>query len=448
MNPFAFAAYLAVHSLSQAPAVPQGPISIEQAVSIAERRAFSVRISRTALERSRQQFNESLSALGPRLSTALNYNRFDRAITGNFGGGGPAVIISPIDQSTVSATFALPIDIAGNSTRLARASQLQIQASRESLVAALNDARQNARTAYIEVLRAKATVQVFDQVRVQAETRLTQARQQFAEGQIAKVDVDRFDAQVAQAISDQIEAKNRYQLAMYAFNLTLALPIESVVDVQEIAELPKAPEGDDLTAIAVVTRPELAALQRNLEALANVRRSREAGLSPSLSLSVTHQRVVGTVGAFALPQQTTGNLNLSLPLFDSGATRARVKQARQDEEQAKVQLEQQKLLVSQEVRSASTSLVNALARLKNAERQVQLAQEVFRINKVRRDAGEGTYVEIIDSETSLTQARNGLVGARYDYLVAFAQLQRAVGSDTLARKVPPSDGPKKTGGAN
>jgi outer membrane protein TolC len=63
---------------------------------------------------------------------------------------------------------------------------------------------------------------------------------------------------------------------------------------------------------------------------------------------------------------------------------------------------------------------------------VALAQEVFRLAQVRRDAGEGTYVEIIDAETDLTRARNGLVSARYDYLTAYAQLQRALGRDDVS----------------
>jgi outer membrane protein TolC len=95
-------------------------------------------------------------------------------------------------------------------------------------------------------------------------------------------------------------------------------------------------------------------------------------------------------------------------------------------------LEQTRLFISQDVRNAVQNLSSALARLRSAEAQRRLAEEVFRLARVRQEAAEGTYVEVIDAETSLTQARNAEVSARYDYLVAYSQLQRAVGTDTLA----------------
>jgi outer membrane protein TolC len=122
---------------------------------------------------------------------------------------------------------------------------------------------------------------------------------------------------------------------------------------------------------------------------------------------------------------------LNVPLFDSGATRARVKEARQDEEAAKIQLKQTQLNISQQVRDAFADLSSAQARLANAQRQVSLAEEVFRLAKVRQDAGEGTYVEVIDAETSLATSRNSLVSAKYDYFLAFSQLQHAMGNDNV-----------------
>jgi outer membrane protein TolC len=90
-----------------------------------------------------------------------------------------------------------------------------------------------------------------------------------------------------------------------------------------------------------------------------------------------------------------------------------------------------KLNISQEVRAALTNMANAMARQKSAIEQDELAKEVVRIARIRRDAGEGTVLEIIDAETQWTTAQNNLVNAMYDYYGAYSDLQRAVGADDI-----------------
>ena len=87
------------------------------------------------------------------------------------------------------------------------------------------------------------------------------------------------------------------------------------------------------------------------------------------------------------------------------------------------------------VRTAVANLGSAKARFENAQAQVMLAQETYRLAVVKQNAGEGTYVEVIDAQNALTQAKDGLLGAKYDYLTAYAQLQRAVGVDDISAAV-------------
>lgn len=414
----------------QTPAPTSGPITLDDAVAIAQRNAFSVRLQQSRVEQSRQAVIGSEAALGPKVNAAVAYTRYGKETTAKFGA--TPIVISPLESKTITTSLSLPLDIAGNSHRLVRASEAQLRASRQSLNSTLNDARQNARSAYFTVLRAQAYVGVAKQALSDAEARLKQAQQQFAQQQVAAVDVQRFEAQVASSQADLISAENQLRLAQMSLNQVLARPIESSVEVVDVVSLPnEAVDADSLATIAQGRRPELLAIQENLTALANIRRAQEATLNPSLSLSVANVRNIDAKGLSAQDQTNSLSLALNIPIFDMGATRAKVKQARQDEEQAKIQLEQARLGVSIELRSAATNLTSARARYENAVKQVALAEEVFRLARVRQDAGEGTYIEVIDAETSLTAARNSLVSARYDILVAYAQLQRALGSDDI-----------------
>jgi outer membrane protein len=416
--------------------VPVAPgveaLTLEQAVAIAEQNAFGVRIAGTQVERQRAQVDEARAGLNPRVNVGATYLRRTEEQVAQVAPGAPPIVVQPIDATTVTANLTLPIDISGAIRRQIDAGRANLRAAEQNEAAARSDVRLAVRRAYMNVLRAERFVLVQAQALANAQERLKQTQALFDADQVARVEVTRLETLVAQAQSDLIAAENALLLARQGFNLILARPIETPVALQDVTVLP-TPRADPeaVVAQAQVQRPEARALAETLEALANVRRATEAALRPSLSAGITHQENIDAQGFTAQARSTFGTLNLNYPLFDGGSTRARVRQIRQDEETVRIQLEQIGLGISQEVRGAFVNLTGAQARLATAERQVALAEEVLRLARIRRDAGEATYLEVIDAETELTRARTGLVAARYDYLIAFAELQRAAGTDDV-----------------
>jgi outer membrane protein len=58
---------------------------------------------------------------------------------------------------------------------------------------------------------------------------------------------------------------------------------------------------------------------------------------------------------------------------------------------------------------------------------VAAAQEALRMQRERYRLGASTIVDLLTAETTLNQAETGLVQARYNYLIARAQLEALVG---------------------
>jgi outer membrane protein len=420
--------FAAVMSLAQG-----GPVlTLDEAVEIATKNAFSVRLQQSAVEKNRQRLRESEGNLGPRVTISGTYTRYEEAQTTEIAPG-QSIVTQGIDSKQAVASLQLPLDISGNIGRIVRASKANLVASEQTLQATRNDVKLSVRRSYLNVLRAEEQIDVAKLSIQEAEERLKNARAEEAQGTKAKIDVIRIEAQLAQAQSDLISANNQHTLAKQSLNNTLGRPIETDFETTKITTLPSTPTGDvaAIDKAAQDTRPEAKALFKTREALAFIRRATERGTNPSLNLAINHVRNIDAVGFTAQDQTTTGTLTLNFPIFDSGVTRAQVKQARQDEEQAKIQLEQVRLGISLEVRQAITNMVNASARLEVAQRQLASAEENYRISKVRLAAGEGITLEITDALNQLTQARTGLVSARYDYWTAYSELQRAVGTDSL-----------------
>lgn len=421
MIPFVTTSVGAALALLSAPRA----MSIEEAAELAETRALSVRSQGIAVEQSRQRLAEGRASRGWQLSATGTYTRYSQRLATGAGAGGT------YDARSATISAEVPIDLSGRLRDQVRSLDAHYRASRRTLAATINEAKLAAREAFIAVLRAQASVEVATRSISDAQAQLDQSESLYGEQSVALVDVMRYRAQLTQFKSDHVQRLSELQVARHAFNQTLALPPNTPVVLDEVPELPAVPDrADDLEREAMLYRPEVQALHSTLKAHGYTVRVAQAGLRPSLMLAANYQPNMGNAGFGAASNTGSATLTLSIPLFDSGITKARVAAARLDEDLVRIDLERIALAIAQGVRDAVVSQHSAKTRLLNSEEQANLAEQVYRLALVRREAGLGTYVDVIDAETSLAQARNAVVNARYDYLLGSVQLEYVVGRDS------------------
>ncbi len=416
--------------LALIPVAQGGKMTLDEALKIAEQNAFSIRTASSNVDKTQYQLDQARALAGPKLSLDTTYTRFDKELTSSFGS--TTIVTRAIDSTESKLTLALPIDISGNIRRGINASRAFKDSTIAALQAEKNNVRLQVRQSYFQVLQAKAQLDVAEENLKLSKEQLENAKINERAGSYAKVDVLRFETQVKQAESDLVTFQNSYRIATESFNNVLGRPIESPVELADITELPNGliPEGQAVES-AMKFRPDLAAVRYQIDSLKLVREAQRSGLQPSLSASLQHARNYDAQGFSAQSSSTVGVLSVSIPIFDSGLTRAKVNAAKEDEKQAQIRYDQLKLSISLEVRVALTNLANAKARLDLATKQVEFASETYRLATVRLKAGEGISVEVTDAQTQLIGAKTSQVRARYDYLTAFAQLQKAIGNDDV-----------------
>jgi outer membrane protein len=420
----AWVASVAFFALFQIPAA----LTLEEALAIAEQNAFGIRIAESQVDRARHRVSEARGALGPRVTADATYTRFDREGVAEFGG--MRFVTQPIDTKQARISVTMPVDIAGTIRSGVRAAEAGLAAQQALLDAERNDLRFQVRQTYFQLLQAHAQTEVARQALQRARERQANAEQLLRAGAVARVDVLRFQSQVAQAEADFIAAENSARLVQNALNNVLGRPIETPIQPQDVPALPEVDAAAPWIEAARANRPELLAARYQIQTLENIRAGERRGLAPSLGLSAVHTRNFGAGGFSAQTQQTVGTVALTVPVFDSGVTTARIRQADEDVRQAQIRLEQADLGVSLEVRQALTNLQNARSRLAVAETQVRLAEETYRIAQVRYEAGEAIQLEVNEAQTELTRAQTLFVSARYEFLRSWAELLRATGEGT------------------
>jgi outer membrane protein TolC len=410
----------------------QGPqkLTIDDALALADRNAFAIQLSQSSLEKQRQISSQRAAGLGPTFGVSGTYLRYNEASTASFGN--QRFVTQGIDSKSASATVNWALDLAGNAHRLLKASKAQVYAQAQTLAATRNETRQAIRTAYLAVLRAQAQVAVVQEALSSDTERVRSTKLQLDQGTVAKVDLLRAQTQQAQSQNDVLTANNQLALAKQSLNFALARPIETSIEVVDIAQIPNvSPDPMSLSSLAQKQRPDVRALEFTAVALEGIRRATEGTMNPSLNLGVTYTQNITPQGLGVRDQSVTGTLTLNIPVYDGNATRDAVKAARQDEAQSKIQLNQLKLNISLEVRQALTNYANAKSRLSVADDNVVTSKEALRLAELKRKEGIGTLQEVLDAQSALTQAENTAVGARYDALQAVADLQRALGSDQI-----------------
>ena len=76
-----------------------------------------------------------------------------------------------------------------------------------------------------------------------------------------------------------------------------------------------------------------------------------------------------------------------------------------------------------------TKRVAAVNSISSAKKAVESADENYRISREKYKSGIGSNLEMIDAQTALTEAKTNLYQAQFDYQIAKARVNRALGRE-------------------
>jgi len=121
-------------------------------------------------------------------------------------------------------------------------------------------------------------------------------------------------------------------------------------------------------------------------------------------------------------------LKLSLPLFDGGARDARVATARSEVAAAHASLDQARDNAAQQVTNAYDALHTSVAEYAAAVTLNEAAQTAYDAALDAYRHGVGTYIDLLNDETSLSRAQSEKEDAHANIFTAAAALAFATGA--------------------
>jgi outer membrane protein len=452
------ASYLAGNSLSIDKAV---------AISLATNRSLAAAVS--ALFTSQGRTAEARAAFNPTVGLDAAITEFDAKTVVSFAG----MSITTLNQfnPVFTTTASMPLDIMGDLKAAVSQNQFEEAAARIEVNRVRNSLVLDVKNAFYSVLRGQAQLNVAQDALNNATLRQETAQKSFNAGVSPRFDVIRAETDVANAQQGIIQARSALKLAMAVLKNTMgidiSIPIKITADgaveipqqstaIEPPPATPKrnppnapvdigalaptevdepnilGPDYDAEIQEALKTRPEIleadASLAASLKGIRLARRSRDPRFALSLQYTLTPNNTL-----FSRENVYAATLDINIPIYDGGVSRAREKEARGDYGSAETAKRNAVDAVALDVQQAYLALLQAQQRVAVAAVGMVQAKESARLARVRYAAGVSQQVgvspllELSDSENSLSQAESNQVNALYDYNSARAQLDKAIG---------------------
>ena len=246
-------------------------------------------------------------------------------------------------------------------------------------------------------------------------------------GEVTKTDLSQSQARKARAVAERLQAAADLESSTAVFvQVVGATPPDPLPTVELTLPLPKDLESAINTAYA--NNPDIIVAQNDHDAAEHDIDSNKGALLPEVSLSarLSGERDPqpgdvsdvdsGTIGIFA-----------RLPLYEAGATRSRVRQAKNIAHQREQQISQTRDRVRQEVVTAWQRLQAAMAEIKAREAQLESALQAQNGVQEETDLGERSILDSLDAYQELLEARVALSNAARNKIIAEYQLAASLG---------------------
>jgi outer membrane protein len=292
-------------------------------------------------------------------------------------------------------------------------------------------------TNYFQVLVQRQQIGVLDST-IKNTTRVQQILQsQLDNGLAKKIDVDRIAVNISNLNSQRQQLLNNVALLENQLKFYMGMPIQTLIVIPDVNIENIQPKTVAVTdSVNIENRLEYRLLRKQEDLLTYQREAYRSEYFPSLSLgsNYSYQGLGNKMPLFKGQKQGVNwfdaasvSLNLRIPIFNGGATRSRIRQADISIQKLNEDIQNTSLALNLAFENAKTQINNSVITLNNQEENVKLAQEVFFNTQNNYNNGLATLTDLLNAETSLTQAQNNFSAALLNYQLAEIQLIKSQG---------------------
>ena len=267
------------------------------------------------------------------------------------------------------------------------------------------------------------------------DTLLKETRELNKQGFVEKIDVQRLDVQ-ANNLRTELDNIERLQALSYSLlKFQMGYPMEEPIRLSESLEKVELATFNTNAAgdFNYANRIEYSILQTQ-ENLAELDlKSIKAGFLPRLVLNANYGYNAGA-NAFSdlMTKQWFDNaaitVALQIPIFDGFSKKYKAVQSANNLQKVRQSYSLLKSSIDLQRSQASITMKNALESMKEQKANLDLANEISRVTRVKYQQGVGSNLEVLNAESSIKESQANYFTALYNALIAKVELEKANGT--------------------
>lgn len=330
------------------------------------------------------------------------------------------------DNSTVRLTLSQPVFRGFRTLNETRSAEAAVRAGRGKLREIQQDVLLSAATAFMNVIRDK---NIRERRRENVQFLLNEvqiANRKFREGELTRTDVAQANTRLHQGRAELAQAKADLAASRAEFaSLIGHLPQKLSKPGHLTHLLPK--RLTDAIRTALDENPKIISAEFQVSAAQHDVNAVRGELLPTVNLDASYERSHNISRLLDREDRGTVELRMSMPLYNSGTTLSRIRQARATMRQRRQELINTQAITQAEVISAWENRRAAQSRIRSATSSVSAAIASVKGIRIEAAAGERFVSDVLDAQRDLVEARISLARAERDYVVSSFTLVAAIG---------------------
>ncbi|EWY42240.1 membrane protein [Skermanella stibiiresistens SB22] len=402
---------------------PASAQSLEEALANAYATNPTIDSQRAQLRATDELVPQALSGYRPTLEAGA-----DAGYSRQRSRGAGRTLDSNLAQRGVDLSVVQPLYSGGRTAAGTKRAEALVQAQRADLLSTEQSVLLDASTAYLDVVRDQAVVDLNINNEQVLRRQLDASRDRFNVGEITRTDVSQAESRLARAVSDRIQAEGALRASRAVYTRLIGSPPGQLTAPRLRFDLPATRE--ETVSLAESNNPSVVAAEFTETAARNAVDQVRGELLPSANLRGTLSRTYEPSSSADRSDGASVTASVTIPLYQAGSVEARVREARQTASQRRIQIEEARRQVVENAIRAWEGLTTARATIESRQSQVRSSE--IALEGVRQEAlvGSRTTLDTLDSEQELLDARVELVRAQRDETVAAFSVLSATGQLT------------------
>lgn len=253
-------------------------------------------------------------------------------------------------------------------------------------------------------------------------------QKRFEAGAISRTDVLMVQSRLKEAEVQLNTSTIDYKTALQALNIMMGAAVDVPTALADsIRSLRSVPLQQGLPA-ALKNRPDYLIALQDIELARLQTRIVKAGYLPSLALGIKEKWGTTLINVDGDRQfSTIAFANLNIPVFYWGERRQNVRLSEVEEQTRELERSRLSDQIDLELNNAWVSLTESLKRIKIVDSSLEIARDNLILNTFSYNEGKLPVIDVLSAQVTWLQAYTNVVSAHYQYKVALAEYERALG---------------------